>query len=85
MDNIFNYLQKYQSHLIKSSLVKDEIIKVVKDLVGLELEKEDFNISNNNIYLKTSTKVKLSVLLQKAQVLEMINKKLGEKTILNIK
>lgn len=85
MDNIFNYLQKYQNHLIKSSLVKDEIIKIIKELIGIELEKEDFNISNNNLYLKTTTKVKLSILLQKNQVLEMINKELGEKTILNIK
>lgn len=85
MDNISNYLQKYQSNLLKSSLVKDEIIKIIKNLIEIELEKDDFNISNKNLYLKTSTKIKLSVLLQKNQVLELINKKLGEKTILNIK
>ncbi|MFA5736668.1 MAG: hypothetical protein WC893_00685 [Candidatus Paceibacterota bacterium] len=85
MDNILNYLQKYQINLIKSSLIKDEVIKIVKDLIDVDLKKEDFNISNNNLYLKTTTKLKLTILIQKNQILDEIKKRLGEKIILNIK
>lgn len=85
MDKILNYLQKYKNNLTKSYFIKDEIIKIVKEVTNLDLRREDFEFSNKKIHLKTTTKVKLSILIQKEQILKIINKKLGDKIVLDIK
>lgn len=85
MDNILGYLKKYQDRLVQTKRTNSEVAKVIKEIVGLELLDDEFNISNNNLYLKTSTKVKLSILLQKELIIERINQDVGRKIILNIK
>lgn len=85
MDNILGYLKKYQDRLVQTKRTNSEVAKVIKEIVGLDLLDDEFNISNNNLYLKTSTKVKLSILLQKELIIERINQDVGRKIILNIK
>jgi len=85
MDNLFGFLKKYQDKLNQTKLVSLIIRETIKENVDFEIKGDSFNLRNGNLYLKTSTKVKLSVLLQKNKIMEEINKKTGTRTVFDIK
>ncbi|MCX6713779.1 MAG: hypothetical protein NTV48_01605 [Candidatus Vogelbacteria bacterium] len=85
MDTISKFLDKYAKNINKSRLVKDEIIKIISEKIGVEVNSKQIELKNKNLILKTSPKVKLAVILHKKVILEEIDKIFNEKIIVEIK
>jgi len=85
MDLISNFLDKYAKNIDKSKLVKSEIVKIISQKVGIEINSKQIELKNKNLILKTSPKIKLTILLNKKSILEEIEKIFNEKIVLEIK
>jgi len=78
-------LSKYKNLIPTDSLKKEAVIEVISKCFGIDLEKKDISISNNIIYLKTSTKLKAEVFMHKINILRALKEILKQNTPSDIK
>ncbi len=62
-------LSKYKNLVPTDSLKKEAVIEVISKCFKINLEKKDISLSNNIIFLKTSTKLKSEVFIHKKDIL----------------
>jgi len=65
-------LSKYKNLVPTDSIKKEAAIEVIDKLFKIKLDKKDISISNNIIYLKTSSKLRTEVFMHKAEVLKRL-------------
>jgi len=63
-------LEKYKNIVPTDSLKKEAVIEVISKCFQINLEKKDISLSNNVIYLKTSSKLKSEVFMHKIMILK---------------
>lgn len=87
MFNISDYLAKFKNITPPDKFVKDELVVVVKDVVGIDIEKSDIDVRNGTIFLSIDPIVKNEIFLKKAEVLESLREKLKsyKKTVKEIR
>ena len=85
MDIVSKFLDRYAKNIDKSKLVKGEIVKIISQKVGIEINSKQIELKNKNLILKTSPKIKLTILLNKKSILEEIENIFNEKIVLEIK
>jgi hypothetical protein len=87
MFNIGDYLSKFKNITPPDKFVKDELVLVVKEIVGVEIEKGDIDVRNGTIFLSVDPIVKNEIFLRKAEVMENLKEKLKiyKKTIRDLR
>ncbi len=85
MDLIGKFLDKYAQKIDKSKLVKSEIVKIISQKIGIEVNSKQIELKNKNLILKTSPKIKLAIILNKQEILKEIEAIFDEKIVLEIK
>ena len=76
MFNISDYLSKFKNITPPDKFVKDELVVVVKDVVGVDIEKEDIDVRNGTVFISTDPLIKNEIFLKKSEVLESLREKL---------
>jgi hypothetical protein len=86
MFNISDYLSKFKNITPPDKFVKDELVSVVKDVVGVDIEKGDIDVRNGTVFISTDPIIKNEIFLRKKQVMENLKEKLKtyKKTIRDI-
>lgn len=76
MFNISGFLEKFKNITPPDKFVKDELVDVVKDVVGIDIEKENIGVRNGTIFISVDPIVKNEIFLKKREVLESLKEKL---------
>ncbi|MBL7045363.1 MAG: hypothetical protein ISR98_02075 [Parcubacteria group bacterium] len=86
MFNISDYLAKFKNITPPDKFVKDELIAVVKEVAGIDIEKSNIDVRNGTIFLSLDPLIKNEIFLKKNEVLESLKEKLKvyKKTVRNI-
>ena len=74
MIEIKDLLLKFSNLFLSEEIKKNAILNSLKEVVGVEVEREDIKIKNNTIYLNIKPIYKNEILLKK----DLINLKLKE-------
>ncbi|MBT3283013.1 hypothetical protein HN375_02555 [bacterium] len=76
MFNISDYLSKFKNITPPDKFVKDELVAVVKEVVGVEIEKDSIDVRNGTVFLSVDPIIKNEIFLRKTEVLESLREKL---------
>jgi hypothetical protein len=76
MFNISDYLSRFKNITPPDKFVKDELVAVVKDVIGVEIKKDNIDVRNGTIFLSVDPIIKNEIFLKKAEVLESLREKL---------
>lgn len=71
-------LSKYKNLVPTDSIKKEAVIEVISKCFQIDLEKKDISLSNNIIYLKTSTKLKSEIFMHKKEILRQLKEILAK-------
>lgn len=87
MFNISDYLSKFKNITPPDKFVKDELVSVVKDVAGIDIEKENIDVRNGTVFISTDPLIKNEIFLRKKEVLESLREKLKvyKKTVRDIR
>jgi hypothetical protein len=85
MISLSDLLSKYKNLVPTDSLKKEAAILIIDKLFEIKLEKKDLSVSNNIIYLKTSSKLKSEVFIHKAEILRELKEILKQNAPKDIK
>ena len=80
MFNIAEYLTKFKNIGQSEKLLKEAIISVIKEVVGINLQLKEITIKGGEIVFKISPAVKNAIYIKKESILN----KIKEKNIENI-
>lgn len=84
MDLIRDLLSKYTNLTPLHSKDKEEIIKIIKNLININLEISNLDIKNSKLNIKCSPIIKTEIFLNKQKLLSEINTKLNNLNLLDI-
>lgn len=87
MFNIGNFLEKFKNITPPDKFVKEVLIDVVKDIVDIEIEKDNIDVRNGTIFISVDPIIKNEIFLKKSEVMENLKEKLKiyKKTIKEIR
>jgi len=72
MFNIEQYLKRFTLHISGGVVQKEKVIEIVKDIVGIELEKEQVEIKDGVLTLKIRPIIKSELVLKKEALMEKL-------------
>lgn len=81
MLNISKYLEKIARNINSGEILNSTIIEVVQKHTNIVLKLEDFEIRDNQIYLKTSPIIKNKIFIFKRNIIEDLEKTTALKNI----
>ena len=82
MEQIALYLEKFTKLQSPESVVRREVIAVVKDIVGIEMDTSAVSVRNGNqITLSVHPVVKSELLIHKEELLKCLTQKLQKKGV----
>jgi len=84
MIEIKDLLLKFNNILFSEEVKVESIRKIISEIIGLDIKKEDIKIKNNIIYLNIKPIYKNEILLKKDQIFLKLKENLGKKTPQNI-
>lgn len=73
MFNISSYLDKFKNIGLKEILLKENIVKTIKEKIGVEISVKDITLKNNVITIKMSPLLRSEVFMKKKKILDEIN------------
>jgi hypothetical protein len=73
MFNISQFLEKFSKNLKNTELQKEKIIEIVKNKTDISISKNEIEINNFILYIKSSPGVKNKLFIFKNSLLEEIN------------
>lgn len=77
MDNIDNILSFYKNKIKNISSQKENILRIINNIFISDLKTDDLKISNSILYIKSSPKIKLGILLKKESLLNNLKEELS--------
>ena len=77
LQNIELYLKKFADFGLKEKLLKEEIIKAIKEETNIDLEEEDLNIQNGIVRVDVSGTAKTEIFIKKKNIQERMEKSLN--------
>ena len=78
MKGIRAFLSKFRLLTPPDQFIKKECISVIKDMFGVEIEKENLSVKNNTIYINTSSTVKSELFIKKESLLVELSKRISK-------
>lgn len=69
-------MEKFKNITPPDKFVKDEFIGVVKDVIGIDIKKENIVVRGGKIFLSIDPIVKNEIFLRKGDVLETLKERL---------
>ena len=78
MKGIRAFLSKFRLLTPPDQFIKKECISVIKDMWGVEIEKENLSVKNNTIYINTSSTVKSELFIKKESLLVELSKRISK-------
>lgn len=76
MQQIEFYLKKFANFGLKETLLKEEIIKAIKEEVNVDLKEEDLIIQNGIIRVNVSGGAKSEIFIKKKSIQDRLEKSL---------
>ena len=83
--NIGDYLKRFVGLTPPDDFIKEEVLKIVKDKIGIDLNKKEITISNGVIYIKTTPIIKNEIFINREKILQNLKQTLGIKSPKDIK
>ena len=80
MFNIAQYLEKFKTLGLGDQSLKEALVSVIKEVVGVEIETEDIILKDGEVIIKVSPSIKNAIYIKKDQVLKLVGEKIGNKT-----
>lgn len=78
MKGIRAFLSKFRLLTPPDQFIKKECISVIKEMVGIEIGKENLSVKNNTIYINTSSTVKSELFIKKESLLVELSKRISK-------
>ncbi len=75
MENISSFLEKFKKFLSSSVSVKQSVVEVLKDVLGVDVDTKSINIKNSFVFIKCSPALKNAIFLKKKLIIDGINQK----------
>lgn len=79
MIEIKDLLIKFDKILLSEEIKKSSIIKIFKDVIGIDIDPKDVKIKNNIIYLNIKPIYKNEIFIKKELIFSKLNNILGKK------
>lgn len=70
--NIDKFLESFRKNIQGGEELKEKIQRSIKEVCGIEVDKEDFEIKGNKIILKTDPIIKTEIVFNKKNIIEKI-------------
>lgn len=77
LQNIELYLKKFADFGLKETLLKEEIIKAIKEETNVDLKEEDLSIQNGIVRVNVSGSAKTEIFIKKKNIQERMEKSLN--------
>lgn len=84
MFNISQYLERFKNIGQGEKAQKEAVILAIKEVIGIEIEKNAINFKNGELFLKVSPGIKNAIYIKKDLILKKIKESL-DKIILDIR
>ncbi len=81
MFNIAQYLEKFKTLGMGDQSLKEALVFVIKEVVGVEIETKNVLIKNSEVIIKVSPSIKNSIFIKKDQIMKKVEERVGQKTI----
>ena len=81
MFNLSAYLEKFKNFGQSERFLKESIISVIKEVVGIDIESKNITLKNGEIFFKVSPARKNAIYIKKEKLLAKIKEK--SSTIVN--
>ena len=85
MRSIDSFLNRLKRLLKYDQEIKQVIIRIIKNVVRVEIDESDIKIQNKILYIKTTPYIKNEIFIKKDLILEELNKLLKNKIIKDIR
>lgn len=76
MFNISDFLEKFKNITPPDKFIKDELIGAVRDIVCIDIKKDDINVRLGTVFLSVDPIIKNEIFLRKKEVLESLKERL---------
>lgn len=70
--NIDKFLESFRKNIQNGEDLKDKIKQSIKEVCGIDVDKEDFEIRGNKVVLKTDPIIKTEIVFNKKKIIEKI-------------
>jgi len=80
MFNIAQYLEKFKTLGLGDQFLKETLVSVIKEVVGVEIEINNLLIKDGEVVIKVSPSIKNAIYIKKDQILKLVGEKTGSKT-----
>jgi len=81
MFNIAQYLEKFKTLGMGDQSLKEALVFVIKEVVGVEIETKNVLIKNGEVIIKVSPSIKNAIFIKKDQIMKKVEERVGQKTI----
>lgn len=85
MEFLGNFLNKYRNLVPYGDDQKSALCEILKEVIGVEIEKYQIGWISRSVNLKVSTKIKEAVMINKPLILQKLTERLGPKSPLDIR
>lgn len=77
--NIHTYLKKFKNLTPSDRFIKENLIKVVDEVISIKLENKNISIQSSVIFLSIHPMEKHTILLNKKQILDVLHTNISNK------
>jgi hypothetical protein len=81
MFNIAQYLEKFKTLGMGDQSLKEALVFVIKEVVGVEIESKNVLIKNGEVIIKVSPSIKNAIFIKKDQIMKKVEERVGQKTL----
>ena len=87
MNSIKLFLSKFRYLTFSNQLIKKEFTLVIKEILNIEIKKENISVKNNIIYINTYSVIKSVVFIKKESLLKELSVRISQynKNIIDIR
>lgn len=81
---INNYLKKFSLLTPPNNIIKNKVVEIIKEKIGVDVPKNKIEVKNKKIYINTSTIIKNEIFIQKNSILKELQINIKNKKIEDI-
>lgn len=81
MKHLSSYLDKFRSITPPDDFLKSHILQLIKNKLGVDIDKKNIEISKGVVYIKTGPSIKNEIFIKKSLLLDEI-KEISQKKII---
>lgn len=85
MFNVNDFLNKFKNLTPPDNEVREKSIEIIKNEIGVDIDKKNISIKNNSIFIKTKPIIKNEIFINKEKILQKLKNEFGDKTPKNIR